>query len=51
MSYFVTFAWHRGHLTDAERDEYHSLSHRVGLTMDHELFTEDMIAAGTSAIL
>ncbi|KAI0343016.1 2-epi-5-epi-valiolone synthase [Trametopsis cervina] len=51
MSYFITVAWQRGHLTEAERDEYHSLSHRVGLSMDHELFTESMIREGTEAIL
>lgn len=51
MSFFVTFAWHRGYLSDAQRDEYHSLSYRVGLSMDHELFTDDMIVAGTEAIL
>ena len=51
MSYFVTFAWHRGSLSQEERDEYHTLSYRVGLSMDHELLTEDMIVAGTEAIL
>ncbi|KAI0825807.1 2-epi-5-epi-valiolone synthase [Irpex lacteus] len=51
MSFFVTVAWQRGYLTEAERDEYHSLSHRVGLSMDHELFTEAMIREGTEAIL
>ena len=51
MAFFITVAWQRGHLTEEQRDEYHSLSHRVGLSMDHELFTEDMIVAGTEAIL
>lgn len=51
MAFFVTVAWQRGYLTEAERDEYHSLSHRVGLSMDHELFTEAMIREGTEAIL
>ena len=51
MAYFITFTWTRGLLTEAQRDEYHQLSHRVGLSMDHELFTEDMIVAGTEAIL
>ncbi|PSS32167.1 hypothetical protein PHLCEN_2v2064, partial [Hermanssonia centrifuga] len=51
MSYFATFAWHRGFLNESQRDEYHRLSHRVGLSMDHELFTEEMIVAGTEAIL
>ncbi|KAJ3489975.1 hypothetical protein NLI96_g1753 [Meripilus lineatus] len=51
MSFFVTFAHHRGHLTDEERDEYHGLAHRVGLSMDHEMFTEDLIMEGTKAIL
>lgn len=51
MAYFVTFACHRRYLTEEQRDEYHSLSYRVGLSMDHELFTEDMIVAGAEAIL
>ncbi|KAI0786190.1 hypothetical protein C8Q75DRAFT_284008 [Abortiporus biennis] len=51
MSYFVTFACHRGILTEKERDEYHMLSHRVGLSMDHEMFTKEMIMEGTKAIL
>ena len=51
MAYFITVAWKRGYLTEKQRDEYHSLSHRVGLSMDHELFTDDMIVAGTEAIL
>ena len=51
MAFFVTFACHRGHLTVEERDQYHALSRRVGLSMDHELFTESMIVAGTDAIL
>ena len=51
MAYFITVAWKRGYLTEEQRDEYHSLSHRVGLSMDHELFTNNMIAAGTESIL
>jgi len=51
MAYFVTFACYRGILTQEQRDEYHSLSHRVGLSMDHEMFTESMIEEGTNAIL
>ncbi|KAI0079515.1 2-epi-5-epi-valiolone synthase [Panus rudis PR-1116 ss-1] len=51
MSFFVTFAAHRGILTEKERDEYHELSHRVGLSMDHELFTEHLVVEGTEAIL
>ena len=51
MAFFVTVAWKRNLLTEAERDEYHSLAHRVGLSLDHELFNEDLIRAGTEAIL
>ncbi|EKM50499.1 uncharacterized protein PHACADRAFT_178237 [Phanerochaete carnosa HHB-10118-sp] len=51
MAYFITVAWKRGYLTEEQRDEYHLLSHRVGLSMDHELFTDDMIVAGTETIL
>ncbi|KZV66352.1 2-epi-5-epi-valiolone synthase [Peniophora sp. CONT] len=51
MAFFVTFGWTRGYLSEQERDEYHRLSHSVGLTMDHELFTRDMIVKATEAIL
>lgn len=51
MAYFVTFGWTRGYLTKTERDEYHRLSHSVGLSMDHELFTRDMIVQATEAIM
>ena len=51
MSFFITFGWTRGYLSEEERDEYHRLSHSVGLSMDHELFTREMIAKATEAIL
>lgn len=51
MAFFVTFGWTRGYLTEQERDEYHRLSHSVGLSMDHELFTREMIVKATEAIL
>ena len=51
MSFFITFGWTRGYLSEEERDEYHRLSHSVGLSMDHERFTRDMIAKSTEAIL
>ncbi|THH26820.1 hypothetical protein EUX98_g7364 [Antrodiella citrinella] len=51
MSYFVTFACSRGILTEQQRDEYHALSHRVGLSMDHELFTNALVKEGAQAIM
>ncbi|GAA97234.1 uncharacterized protein L969DRAFT_84338 [Mixia osmundae IAM 14324] len=51
MAYFCSVAHHRGMLSEAERDEYLDLSHSVGLSIDHELFTEELIEAGTEAIL
>ncbi|KAH8085419.1 2-epi-5-epi-valiolone synthase [Cristinia sonorae] len=51
MAYFVTFACTRGILTEQQRDEYHLLSHRVGLSMDHAMFTEELVKEGTQAIL
>lgn len=51
MSYFITLAWIRGYLSEEERDEFHRLSNSVGLTMDHELFTRDLIVKATEAIL
>ena len=37
--------------TEAERDEILGLFHRVGLTIDHELFDVDCLNKGTAAIL
>ena len=51
MAFFVTFACHRGILTEKERDDYHSLSYRVGLSMDHEMFSEELVRTATQAIL
>jgi len=51
MAYSTTLAWTRGYITEAERDEILGLFSRVGLSMDHELFDEDLLKAGTEAIL
>lgn len=51
MAYSTTLAWTRGYINEAERDEILGLFSRVGLSMDHELFTEELLEYGTEAIL
>lgn len=51
MAYSTTLAWTRGYISEAERDEILGLMSRVGLSLDHELFDEALLDAGTEAIL
>ncbi|EJD33910.1 Dehydroquinate synthase-like protein [Auricularia subglabra TFB-10046 SS5] len=51
MAFSTTLAWLRGYISEGERDEVLCLMHRVGLSLDHELFDEALIDKGTSAIL
>lgn len=51
MAYSATLAWSRGYITEADRDEVLDLFHGVGLSVDHELFDDDLIEKGTAAIL
>lgn len=51
MAFSTTLAHSRGYITEAERDEILGLFHRVGLTIDHELFDVDCLNKGTAAIL
>ncbi|KAH9816575.1 hypothetical protein DFH28DRAFT_965656 [Melampsora americana] len=51
MAYSATLAWSRGYITEADRDEILDLFHGVGLSVDHELFDDDLIEQGTEAIL
>jgi 3-dehydroquinate synthase len=50
MAYSITLAHSRGLLNDAQRDEWFNLVSSVGLSMDHELFTEELLAASTEFI-
>jgi 3-dehydroquinate synthase len=50
MAYSITLAHSRGLITDAQRDEWFTLVSSVGLSMDHELFTEELVAVATEAI-
>ncbi|GFZ50372.1 hypothetical protein JCM24511_08129 [Saitozyma sp. JCM 24511] len=50
MAYSTTLAHSRGLLNDAQRDEWFNLVSSVGLSMDHELFTEELLAASTEFI-
>jgi len=51
MAYSTTLAWTRGYITEAERDEIHGLFSRVGLSMDHEVFDDELLEYATEAIL
>lgn len=50
MAYSITLAHSRGLINDQQRDEWFTLVSSVGLSMDHEDFTEDLIAIATNAI-
>ncbi|CAF1308342.1 unnamed protein product [Adineta ricciae] len=51
MAFSVTIAWKRGLITIEERDRILRLMSRVGLTLDHELFTIDLIWKATKSIM
>jgi len=51
MAYSATLANIRGLLDDAEHKRLLNLFSRAGLSMDHELFDEDMLDKATKAIL
>ncbi|EJU01177.1 3-dehydroquinate synthase [Dacryopinax primogenitus] len=51
MAFSATLAWKRGYITAEEREELHKLAHDVGLSLDHEVFNENLLEAGTAAIL
>ncbi|KZV94288.1 Dehydroquinate synthase-like protein [Exidia glandulosa HHB12029] len=51
MAFSTTLAWTRGYISEAGRDEILGLMRRVGLTLDHELFDEELLDKGTAAIL
>ena len=50
MAYSITLAHSRGMINDAQRDEWFTLVSSVGLSMDHEAFTEELIEVATEAI-
>jgi len=51
MAYSATLAHMLGELSDAEHKRVVNLFSRAGLTIDHELFTEELLLEGTQAIL
>ncbi|KAG0150686.1 hypothetical protein CROQUDRAFT_651906 [Cronartium quercuum f. sp. fusiforme G11] len=51
MAYSATLAWSRSYITETDRDEVLDLFHAVGLSVDHDLFDDDLIEKGTVAIL
>nr|DBA07239.1 TPA_exp: Desmethyl-4-deoxygadusol synthase [Ascochyta fabae] len=51
MAYSATLANQRGLLSDEEHRRLLNLFSRAGLSMDHELFDEDMLDKATQAIL
>ena len=51
MAYSATLANQRGLLSDEEHRRLLNLFSRAGLSMDHEMFDEDMLDKATKAIL
>ncbi len=51
MAYSATLANSRGLISDAEHSRLLNLFSRAGLSMDHHLFNEKILAKGTAAIL
>ncbi|KAH3915904.1 hypothetical protein HBI56_040390 [Parastagonospora nodorum] len=51
MAYSATLANQRGLLSDEEHKRLLNLFSRAGLSMDHEMFDEDMLEKATTAIL
>ena len=51
MAYSATLANSRGLVTDAEHRRLLNLFSRAGLSMDHHLFNEEILAKATAAIL
>jgi 3-dehydroquinate synthase len=51
MAYSATLANQRGLLNDEEHKRLLNLFSRAGLSMDHEMFDEDMLNKATAAIL
>ncbi|WVR04198.1 hypothetical protein IAU60_001198 [Kwoniella sp. DSM 27419] len=50
MAYSITLAHARGILSDEQRDQWFTLVTSVGLSVDHELFDDEMISIATDAI-
>lgn len=51
MAFSATLAWKKGLITPADHDRILRLFSRAGLTIDHPLFDEVLLAKGTDAIL
>jgi 3-dehydroquinate synthase len=51
MAYSATLANSRGFISDAEHRRLLNLFSRAGLSMDHHLFNEEILAKATAAIL
>jgi 3-dehydroquinate synthase len=50
MAYSITLAHSRKMINDEQRDQWFTLISSVGLSMDHELFTAELIEVATEAI-
>lgn len=51
MAYGGTLAWKRGYINETELRELIDCAHAVGLSIDHEDFTESLVETATKAIL
>lgn len=50
MAYSITLAHARGLINDAQRDQWFTLVTSVGLSIDHEFLTDELLAVATEAI-
>jgi len=51
MAFSVTLAWKRGYITIEERDQILNLFSKVGLSIDHDLFDENLLWKGLQSII
>ena len=51
MAYSVTIAWRRNLISTGERDRILRLMSRVGLALDHPMFTIDLVWKATKSIM
>lgn len=51
MAFGATLARKRGYITEVELRQFMDCAHSVGLSLDHEQFTEALLEKATQAIL
>lgn len=51
MAYTITISHARGYISAAERDQWFDLATAVGLSVDHEMFDEELLERAVQAIM